>query len=108
MRFRKNNPVLISGKLKLGATIITLTSILSACTGNPPAEQETCYKKASVDTHNIIVVNKDPIIVKDSRKNKLHKKSGNKTEPLPRDTTIIEPPPPDATCYMIILSNDTD
>lgn len=106
VRFRKNNSAIISRKLKLGAAIITLTSILSACTGTPQIDQETCYKEASGDTVQNI---NDTVAFKDTLNKELNKKKGkiNNEVKLSTDTVITVPSIPHATCYIAVMNEDT-
>ena len=108
VRLRKNNPVLISRKIKLGATIITLTTILSACVGTPQIEQETCYKEASGDTVQNMNKN-DTVAFKDTLNNEEKIKKGkiNNKGILSNDTVITVPSIPHATCYIAVMNDDT-
>ena len=112
MRFKKNNPVLVSRKMKLGAAIITLTSILSACTGNTAVEQDTCYKKASDDTL-IKTVKTDSVITNETLKKETQNDLPNKKylkkikNGAIKDTLITIPPIQNATCYAPVNINDT-
>ena len=112
VRLRKNNPVLISRKIKLGAAVITLTSLLSACTGNPPIEQETCYKEVSNDTQNY-TIKKNTTVTHDTLKEESQnadpgkKPLNKKYHNLLRDSVKIEPPVQNATCYAPVADTDT-
>lgn len=106
VRFRKNNSSFLSHKIKLGATIITMTYLLSACSGNTQTEPDTCYKSASNDSDST-ALNKDTLKneIKDTvKKNISAKKSKTSSQ---KDTIIKEPPVPEITCYMIAMPDDT-
>lgn len=109
---RKDNPVFVSRKIKLGAAIITLTSILAACNGSPSADQETCYKQASTDTLEPSQSN-DTTKISDTLNKKSTKDPDKKKflkltkQDLLKDSIIVQPPVQDATCYAAVNMDDS-
>ena len=83
LRWNQNNPKLIARKIKLGAGLIVLTTILNSCTSTEPG-MVTCYDVSVPDTNQTITkkdsINPDTIV----------KKS---------DTIGISSPLNRATCY---------
>jgi hypothetical protein len=110
--FKKNNPVFVSGKIKLGAAIITLTSVLYACNGNQAIEQDSCYKTVSDDTlvksETLDSANSSASLNKDTLTNYHKKKNLKLIKPNHlKDSFIVQPPIQDATCYISVNLDDS-
>ena len=59
VKWNQNNKRLIARKIKLGATLITLTAVLNSCSGPMPGVA-TCYDIAEPDS-NINIIKKDTL-----------------------------------------------
>lgn len=56
LRLNSKNQKMLSGKLKSGALLLTLTSVFNSCSG-PEPERVTCYDAAVSDSNETVLKN---------------------------------------------------
>jgi hypothetical protein len=83
LKLNRQSQKMTARKIKLGAALLTLSSLLNSCSG-PQRDTVTCYEVATPDTNY-------EEIKKDSLTNDVH--------PLKKDSIGIGPAPKQATHY---------